>query len=74
LTLSKASFKWSPTTAFLAASPEVGQGFTHPYTPMMRPFLWPNHAEVSNLAQILNNFGNVTGLFTNFEKSLVAPI
>jgi hypothetical protein len=34
----------------------------------------PNHAEVSNLAHILNNFGNVTGLFTNFEKSLVAPI
>jgi hypothetical protein len=37
-------------------------------------FMAPNHAEVSNLAQGLNNFGNVTSLFTNFEKSLVVPI
>jgi hypothetical protein len=34
----------------------------------------PVHEEISSLAQILGNFGSVTGLLTNFEKSLVAPI
>jgi hypothetical protein len=37
-------------------------------------FMAPIQAEISSLAQILGNFGMVTGLLTNFEKSLVAPI
>ncbi|KAK1680973.1 hypothetical protein QYE76_041821 [Lolium multiflorum] len=37
-------------------------------------FMAPIQQEISSLAQILRNFGMVTGLLTNFEKSLVAPI
>jgi hypothetical protein len=34
----------------------------------------PVRSEISSLAQILSDFGKVTGLSTNFDKSLVAPI
>jgi hypothetical protein len=37
-------------------------------------FIAPTYDDVSNLARILCNFGSVTGLVTNVEKSIVAPI
>ncbi|KAK1645141.1 hypothetical protein QYE76_062946 [Lolium multiflorum] len=37
-------------------------------------FMAPIQEEISSLAQILGNFGMVTGLLTKFEKSLVVPI
>jgi hypothetical protein len=37
-------------------------------------FLAPTQDDVSTLARIMHNFGNVTGLVTNVGKSLVAPI
>jgi hypothetical protein len=37
-------------------------------------FVAPFKNDVTNLANILTNFGNITGLHTNFHKSLVAPI
>jgi hypothetical protein len=37
-------------------------------------FVTPFKEEIQNLATILDGFGNVTGLCTNFQKSSVVPI
>ena len=34
----------------------------------------PVKEEIQHFSSILTTFGNVTGLVTNFEKTLVAPI
>jgi hypothetical protein len=37
-------------------------------------FLKPTMTDVSNLKELLHNFGRVTGLATNVRKSSVSPI
>jgi hypothetical protein len=37
-------------------------------------FMAPFKEDIQNLASILQNFGDTTGLCTNFQKSTVAPI
>lgn len=37
-------------------------------------FLAPTEHDMTNLASILQNFGEVTGMFTNVSKSSIAPI
>jgi hypothetical protein len=37
-------------------------------------FVKPNRSDINNLALILNNFGEVTGLKTNLLKTSVTPI
>jgi hypothetical protein len=37
-------------------------------------FVAPNKEDITNLAAILDKFGEVTGLCTNFQKSAVVPI
>jgi hypothetical protein len=37
-------------------------------------FVAPIKRDIENLAVILQHFGNVTGLYTNFNKSSVVPI
>lgn len=49
--------------------------FAHLYMPMMPPFSPPPIKEdIDNLATILMGFGEVTGLVTNVQKSVVVPI
>jgi hypothetical protein len=44
------------------------------YTDDDAVFLAPVAQDVSNLAEILKNFGEVRGLVTNVAKSSIAPI
>jgi hypothetical protein len=47
---------------------------TSPYVDDGAVFLAPIKEDIRNLASIVNAFGELTGLFTNFQKISVVPI
>jgi hypothetical protein len=70
LTRFNKSFKWPPTLGSFTAS--QGRGSVPKisiYMPRHDNLHGPYFENISTLAQILNNFGVVTGLSTNFGKS-----